>query len=438
MTLEFVVAAEAERHQAAVAGALLARGFTAGDRLGLCVPSSAATLYVVGGALRIGVVPVIANHLLLPEERMVIRNDADTREWIDDLEGLHQLLDGRPAELAEFPLGRPMHYTSGTTGQPKGVWVGVLDEGEAARLWGEERAQWEFDSADVHLVCSPLQHSAPIRFALGTLLAGGSVVVPDSFSPRMLEQVVDEFQPTTTFCTPAHLQRLHEVEGLDRLSGMRLVAHAGAPCPEALKRSAIDLVGRTRLWEFYGSTEGQFTVCSGDEWLERPGTVGRARAGRRLEIDEHDTIWCHSPSWARWSYWRDPDRTEQAWRGDAFTVGDLGKLDDDGYLFLTGRRSDLIISGGVNVYPAEVEASLAKMPGVHDVVVFPRPDERWGQRVCVAVVGDVSGAAVQDYAAQHLAAYKRPKEVHIVETIPRFGLAKVRRHLLAEELGLTD
>ena len=227
-----------------------------------------------------------------------------------------------------------------------------------------------------------------------------------------------------------------ETQGLRWLSGMRLVAHAGAPCPEALKRRAIQYVGRARLWEFYGSTEGQFTVCSADEWLERPGTVGRARTGRSLEVDDDEMVWCHTPSWARWSYWRDPLRTAQAWRGDAFTVGDLGRLDADGYLYLTGRRSDLIISGGVNVYPAEVEACLVHVPGVQEVVVFPRPDDRWGQRVCAAVVGDVSVEAVRAYAAEHLAVYKRPKEIHVVGEIPRFGLSKVRRHLLAEDLGL--
>jgi long-chain acyl-CoA synthetase len=149
-------------------------------------------------------------------------------------------------------------------------------------------------------------------------------------------------------------------------------------------------------------------------------------------------VWSHTPPWAQWTYWRDPVRTAEAWRDDAFTVGDLGRLDDDGYLFLVGRRSDLIISGGVNVYPAEVEGVLATVPGVVDVVVFPRADDRWGQRVCVAVVGDVDPAAVTAFADTHLAPYKRPKEVHVVSAIPRFGLSKVRRATVAQELGLDD
>lgn len=434
--MELITAGTAEHAQGCVAGALVRRGFVPGDRLGLCVPSSASLLHVIGGALRSGVIPVVANSQLLADEREVIRTDADVREWYDDENELQNLLDGPTGDLAPMPLGRPMHYTSGTTGRPKGVWSGVLDETGAASLWGEEQQQWGFDCDDVHLVCSPLQHSAPIRFALGTLLAGGSVLIPGVFAVDRVTSAVRDHRPTSTFCTPAHLQRLDEAGALSAFASLRLVAHAGAPCGNALKRRAIDEIGADRLWEFYGSTEGQFTVCSGNEWLQRPGTVGRARPGRRIEVDDDDVVWCHTPKWGRFTYWRDPERTESAWRGNAFTVGDLGRLDAEGYLYLVGRRSDLIISGGVNVYPAEVEAVLGQAPGVVDVVVFPRSDERWGQRVCAAIVGDVDVATVAEFAAGHLAPYKRPKEIHVVAVIPRFGLSKVRRAHLAAELGL--
>ena len=435
MPIELIRPADAERAQATVAGSLRRLGFVEGDRLGLCLPTSPRLLHAIGGALRSGVIPVVANNQLLADERAVIRDDADVRLWIDDETQLSRLFEGPTGELAPVPLGRPMHYTSGTTGRPKGVWSGVLSDAEATRLWGEEQEQWQLGPDDVHVVCSPLQHSAPIRFALGTLLAGGTVVLPGPFSVERLAAAVAEHRPTTTFCTPAHLQRLDEHGALGMLSTLRFVAHAGAPCPAALKYRAIDVIGPT-LWEFYGSTEGQFTVCSADEWLERPGTVGRARPGRTLEVDADGIVWCRTPSWARWTYWSDPVRTAEAWRDDAFTVGDLGRLDEEGYLFLVGRRSDLIITGGVNVYPAEVEGILAQIPGVVDLVVFPRPDDRWGQRVCVAMVGDVDPVAVRQYADTHLAAYKRPKEVHVVAAIPRFGLSKVRRNTVAAELGL--
>lgn len=426
----------AQRLQSSVAGSLRKRGFAPGDRLGLCVPTSAAQLHVIGGALRSGVIPVIVNPQLLAAERELIRQDADVREWIDHPAPLHGLLDGPSVDLAPFPRGRPMHYTSGTTGRPKGVWTGVLDDEDAARLVAEEVEQWEMDRGDVHLVCSPLQHSAPIRFALNTLLVGGTVVLPGPFTVERALAAVAEHRVSTTFCSPAHLQRIDESDRLGELGALRLVAHAGAPCPDLLKRRAIDTIGGSRVWEFYGSTEGQFTVCSSADWLERPGTVGRARPGRRLEVDADDAVWCHVPSWARWTYWNDAQRTAAAWRGDAFTVGDLGRLDADGYLFLSGRRDDLIITGGVNVYPVEIEHALRELAGVDDVAVFGRDDDRWGQRVCAAVVGTTTAIEVEQFAAKTLAPYKRPKEIHVVDAIPRAGLAKLRRHRLAIDLGL--
>ena len=391
---------------------------------------------MTGGASRAGVVPVVVNVQLMPAERELIRADADVRMWVDNQGELERLLDGPPAELAPFPLVRPMHYTSGTTGRPKGVWSGVLSEQDAERLWREDIDHGQLGSGDVHLVCSPLQHSAPIRFALSTLLVGGTVLLPGPFTLDGALAAVAERRPTTTFCTPAHLQRLDDAGHLDAFSTFRFVAHAGAPCPERLKRRAIDRIGAERLWEFYGSTEGQFTVCSSAEWLERAGTVGRARAGRSLDIDADGAVWCHVPRWARWSYWRDPVRTAAAWRGEAFTVGDLGRLDEGGYLFLAGRRSDLIIFGGVNVYPAEVELALIEMPGVDDVV-FPRTKRRWGSGCAPrSSATSTSTSTVARFAAERLAPFKRPKEIHKVAAIPRFGLAKVRRDQMARDLGL--
>jgi long-chain acyl-CoA synthetase len=217
--------------------------------------------------------------------------------------------------------------------------------------------------------------------------------------------------------------------------------HAGSPCPPTLKRAALDVVPDGALWEFYGSTEGQFTVCSPEEWVARPGTVGRARAGRTLTVDPDGTVWCRPPGFGRFDYWRDAEKTAAAWRDGSFTVGDLGWLDDDGYLFLEGRRDDLVITGGVNVYPAEVEAALAGVAGVGEVAVFGLPDERWGQRVVAAVV-PVAGvgdeevvAALSAHAGAHLAGYKRPKEYRVVDALPRTATGKVRRLALPEMVG---
>mgnify|MGYP003342689051 FL=1 len=177
-------------------------------------------------------------------------------------------------------------------------------------------------------------------------------------------------------------------------------------------------------------------MCTPDEWLARPGTVGRARPGRTLTLDEDDIIWCHVPAFARFEYWRDPDRTALAWRDGAFSVFDIGTLDDDGYLFLDGRRDDLIITGGVNVYPLEIERALLRVPGVVDVSVFGTPDERWGDRVCAAIVGRVDDATLDTWAREHLAPHKRPKQYVHVDAIPTNTMGKVRRSRLGEDLGV--
>jgi long-chain acyl-CoA synthetase len=148
-------------------------------------------------------------------------------------------------------------------------------------------------------------------------------------------------------------------------------------------------------------------------------------------VDDEGELWCAVPPWGRFSYWNDEERTAAAWRdtadGPAFTVGDLGRVDEDGFVYLDSRRTDLIISGGVNVYPAEVEAALVEVPGVVEIAVFGRPDERWGQRVVAALVGDASEDALREAARERLAPPKRPKEYERVEALPRTATGKVRR-----------
>lgn len=454
---ELLTAEHSEKLQRSIAGALIERGLVAGDRVALLTASSGAMLSAILGALRVGIIPVLCNPDLLAEERAALLDDARPRMVVDD-PLLAALLDGPPAELARYPLGRPMHYTSGTTGIPKGVWSGVLSESEAASLFGEEAELWGVEASDVQLMCSPMHHSVAIRFGALTLLCGGDVVLFGRFDARVAARAIDELRPTWGFMVPAHLQRLFASGAGPDLSCFRRLVHAGAPCPEPLKRTVIDAFGVDAfgvdvVWEFYGSTEGQFTACSATEWQERPGTVGRARPSRRLWVDPtgadasdgRGVVWCEAPDYARWEYWRDPDKTAEAWRdtptGRAFTVRDLGRLDDEGYLYLDGRRDDLIITGGVNVYPAEVEHALAHAPGVGTVAVFGVEDDRWGQRVCAAVVADqtaddLSPESVIAFARTRLAAYKCPKAVYVIGELPYTATGKLQRLRLPELLGL--
>ena len=418
------------------------RDLTPESRVALLVPGSVAYAELVIALLRRGVFPVPMDVQLTPSERAPLLKDVDPALVVESQAQLEDLLaalaDEQPTGL---PKGRPIHLTSGTTGRPKGVFSGLLDPDEAEALVAEERDLWGFCGDDVNLVLSPMHHSAPLRFATGTLLAGGRVVVPGPFDPEKVTAAIREDRPTSMFCVPAHLQRLFahwDEHGAPDLGCFRLVAHAGAPCPEWVKRRLVEVFPDGSTWEFYGSTEGQFTACRSEEWLQRPGTLGRARPGRTMTVDEEGHLWCVVPPHARFTYLGDPEKTAAAWResdaGPAFTVGDLGHVDEDGYVFLDGRREDLIISGGVNVYPAEIERVLAEVPGVEDIAVFGAEDERWGQRVCAAVVGTVEVEALTAHAREHLAPAKRPKEFRRLESLPRTPTGKVRRLDLPDEV----
>jgi long-chain acyl-CoA synthetase len=454
-TIEVLDAVEAEACQRRAAGALAAAGLGAGDRVAFSLPSSAGLLCAVLGALRTGVVPVLLNATLVEAEREVLLADARPSLTVTDAGALAALDRGTPMELSPYPLARPMHYTSGTTGRAKGVWTGIWDDATAEAAFADEADLWDFGPDDVHLVCSPMYHSVSIRFAAGTLLRGGTCVILPGFDAAAALEALSggcRVVPTTTFMAPAALHRLLSLGTAlpDRFDSLRLLVHAGSPCPPVVKRAAMERVGPDVLWEFYGSTEGQFTVCSSTEWSERPGTVGRARSGRELSVDDDGTVWCRPPDFARFVYWDDEAKSAAAWRDGSFTVGDIGRLDADGYLFLDGRRDDLIISGGVNVYPAEVEAALAEVPGVSEVAVFGMPDETWGERVCAAVVpgeelwdgvGQNSSFDVdllRAHAQVHLAPYKRPKEYVVTRTLPRTATGKLQRRLVPGALGFDD
>lgn len=411
-----------------------------GSRVALLVPGSLACLDLVMSLLAAGVFPIPLDPRLSEAELAPVLSTLAPDLVVRDDRLVTSMVAATPARLRRAaPRARPMHCTSGTTGLPKGVYSGLLSPAQARGLVAEEQELWGFCESDVNLVLSPLHHSAPLRFAMGTVLAGGRVVVPGRFDPALVTETITRERPTSMFCVPTHLQRLFahwDEVGAPDLSCFRLVAHAGAPCPEGVKHRLIEAFPTGSTWEFYGSTEGQFTACRSEEWLTRPGTVGQARPGRTLSVDEAGVVWCTVPGHSRFTYYGDPEKTAAAWRdtpdGPAFTVGDLGRLDDDGYLYLEGRREDLIISGGVNVYPLEVEQALQRHPDIRDVAVYGVDDQRWGQRVCAAVVGRATPEELTTFVRRELAPPKRPKTWMLLDELPRTLTGKVRRDRLRE------
>jgi len=434
-----------------VASRLTNLGLGAGDRIALAPRHESdidiaqqqqkALIVTMWGALAIGVIPVMVNPDLSDRERDYILTDCSPAMVLDTTASLIEMSSPHedPHVLPRYPLGRPMHYSSGTTGQPKGVWSGVLSAHQAEGLWGTEIEMWGCTEIDVSLVHGPLAHSGPLRFAMYTLLAGGDVLLPGWFDARLHAEAIAQHQPTTAFVVPSHMQRLLELPTGIPPSPYRMLVHAGAACPPVIKEALHDWAGAENVWEFYGSTEGQFTTMPGTEWAGRPGSVGRARADREIRIID-GVIWCSAPDYGYFEYWNEPSKTAHAWQEIEgkrwFTVGDLGRLDDEGYLYIDGRRDDLIITGGMNVYPAEIEAHIFGYDGVTDVAVFGLHDDQWGQRVCAAVVGDIDMSALGEWLRNDLAGYKRPKSYYSMDALPRTASGKVQRLKVAGLLGL--
>ena len=454
---------ELDSRQRSVAGGLRADGLAPRDRIGIYSSNRIESLEVSIAALRAGLVPVPINPLLTAPEVSYVLEDSGAKVLFTDQDvepgpSLQRVItfgdayerylhEASPVDLSEVALGRPMHYTSGTTGSPKGVWVEPHDESRAKTLSRSFRDLWGIVETDVHLVCSPLAHSAPHRFSLRTLEAGGSVVLQGKFSGPETLAAIELFGVTSTFMVPTHLERIfglgRQALGRHDLSSMRLLAHAGAPIRDATKREALEMFPEGSVWEFYGSTEGQATRISPEEWLARPSSVGRALPGgevviagddgNELGVGEIGWVWVRDPSAERWEYWGDKPKTRSAWSGDAFCVGDLGSVDTDGYLYLAGRGDDTIITGGVNVYPMEVEGVLSTHPSVAEALVYGTPSEEWGQEVRALVVPapnqPLDADLLREWARERLAGFKCPRVIEVVDDLPRTPTGKLQRKL---------
>ncbi|HEY3477706.1 MAG TPA: acyl-CoA synthetase, partial [Streptomyces sp.] len=351
------------------------------------------------------------------------------------------LLDGQPVTAPDDRTsGWVMNYTSGTTGRPRGIRRPLSGKPPEETYLGGFLGIFGIRPFDdnVHLVCSPLYHTAVLQFAAASLHIGHPLVLMDKWSPEEMLRVIDRYGCTHTHMVPTQFHRLlalpAEVRARYDVTSMRHAIHGAAPCPEHVKRAMLDWWGPC-VEEYYAASEGGGTFASAEDWLKKPGTVGKSWPiseiaihdddGRRLPPGEVGTVYIHMKT-GGFSYHKDADKTRSNRIGDFFTVGDLGYLDEDGYLFLRDRKIDLIISGGVNIYPAEIEAALLTHPAVADAAAFGIPHDDWGEEVKAVVEaapGRPAGPALADeilaHCARHLAAYKRPRTVDFIAEMPR-------------------
>ena len=356
-----------------------------------------------------------------------------------------------PAPLETPVLGRSMLYTSGTTGRPKGVDRQAQPLAQSA-LYQRIFASAARTAGDVELCTGPLYHAAPLSFSLAVpLLYGMTVVLMDGWDAAETVRLIEEQGVTHMHVVPTMFHRLlslpDDVRAKHDLSTLRFVLHGAAPCPVDVKRRTIEWLGPV-IFEYYAATEGGGTFVDSHEWLAKPGTVGKPveddiiriydENGDSLPAGEIGTVYIKAAA-SPFRYYKDEAKTKSAYRGDYFTLGDHGYLDADGYLFLTGRIAELIISGGVNIYPAEVDAVLLGHSAVGDVGTIGVPDDDWGERV-VAVVelkaGQVPSPELGDelieWCRGRLAHFKCPRVVEFVDELPRHDNGKLYRGKLRE------
>ena len=340
-------------------------------------------------------------------------------------------------------LGASMIYTSGTTGQPKGAWrpngVNIENVLQVISIFG-------LNQSDVHLVCGPAYHSAVAFFATLHQVLGATDVIQPKFEAEGALDLIERHGVTTTFMAPTLLQRL--VDAQERrprnLSSLRALILGAAPCPHALKERAQSVLGQV-LWEFYGATEtGINTVLRPEDQLRKPGSCGTAVPGQEIRLAGPDgrEVPNGEPgefmvrnSWLA-EYYNRPEATGKSLHDGFFSVGDVAYRDDEGYYFICDRLVDMIISAGVNIYPAEVEAVLHAHPAVMDAAVIGVPDDQWGESVKALVqlrLGMTSSAGeLIAFCDERLAGYKKPRTVDFVDELPRDAAGKLLKRKIRE------
>lgn len=485
--------AEIEEQSRRIAAGLAALGVRQGDCVAILMRNDIAFLTASYGAMMLGAYAVPINWHFAAEEVAYILGDSDAKVLIGhaDMLTLHGLAEASripvlcaetppeivaayrvdpallamPARAIPFeawvsaqqpyagaPLPQPqsMIYTSGTTGRPKGVRRKAPTPEEHAKTESLRSLVYGIKPGVRALLPGPLYHSAPNSFGIRAGRLGEVLVLMQRFDAEELLHLIERERIDTIFMVPTMFVRLLKLPQAVRdrydVSSLRFVIHAAAPCPVEVKRAMIEWWGPV-IWEFYGGTEtGPVTLASSEDALRKPGTVGKATPGTDLRIvddarnalpaGEIGEIFARIDGYPDFTYHNLPHELAEVVCDGLITCGDVGYLDEDGYLFLCDRKREMVISGGVNIYPAEIEAVLHALPGVHDCAVFGVPDPEFGEAL-VAFVEPVAGAVLEPASlrrelARHLARYKVPNRIEIRSGLPREDSGKIFKRRLRD------
>jgi long-chain acyl-CoA synthetase len=466
------------------------QGLRRGDHIAIFMENDLRYFEVVWAALRSGLYLTTVNRYLTDEEAAYIIDNSESecvvtsayladvardlprqcpgvKRWlmtdIDKVESIEIYEDyetsigkSPAAPLAEEPAGGTMLYSSGTTGRPKGI-VRPLPEGsvrEQNLVGGLQRALWGFDENAVYLSPAPLYHAAPLGFSSAVQALGGTVIMMPRFDEVGALQAIDEHKVTHSQWVPTMFSRMLKLEPEQRsgfdLSSHKVAIHAAAPCPPGVKKQMFEWWGPI-IYEYYGGTElNGLTHVTPDAWLNKPGTVGEAvlgtihicdESGKELPAGEPGIVYFELPQMP-FKYLKDDAKTKDVQHPEHpnwSALGDIGYLDEDGFLFLTDRATFMIISGGVNIYPQEIEDAMIMHPKIQDVAVIGVPNEEMGEEVKAVVQlmpgVDASAETAEELLAftrQHIAHYKAPRSVDFEDELPRLPTGKLYKRILKD------
>lgn len=487
-----VTYSEVDRRSIQLARHLQAIGLKRGDRFSLIMENHLRYPEICWAAMRSGLLVVPVNSFMTPDEMAYIIEDSDSKVVVTSHQmrdtataalekltaGDYHLLDALMVDgvtagwhsyedvIDKYPVDPPkeqwqggtMAYSSGTSGIPKGIFKPLPDRMITdGPMRSEPMRSYGMDGQAIYLSTAPLYHAAPLGYCLYTQSVGGTVVITDKFDPESCLHLIEKYSITHSQWVPTMFVRLlrlpEEIKKRYCLDSLKAAIHGAGPCSIETKRAMIDWWGPI-IFEYYGSSEGNgVTSLSSAEWLRHPGSVGKSMLGalhicdddgREVACGEEGLVYFERET-ISFKYHKDQGKTISAQHPgheNWSTVGDLGKVDEDGYLYLTGRQSALIISGGVNIYPQIVENALSSHPGVEDAVVIGVPNEEMGEEV-TAVVQLSNGwspsedtvVVLRDYLRQKISRYMIPRSFEFLDQIPRQQTGKLRKHDLLKAIA---